>query len=343
MDIGRTLPPNVACETRLDALLALLTDGIAVLDGDGMIARWNDAAAAISGISASHALGANLATLVTAGLASLDGLAHDGTKHAALWTFAPQHRPVRAVLSGLRDGSGWVVSFAPQRHYDEIEQLKNELVGSISHELKTPLATIRAYVETMRNRRLTPEETHDYLDTVDEQAHRLGRAIDDLLLVSRVEAGQLLKRRETVALDTVIDAALDAIGFDHVEHPLHRETGGVSISGDPELLRDAFAHVLHNAAKFSGSGARVEVHAKLHDGHCIVAISDAGDGIAGEHIPYIFDRFYRVDRGLDAPRDGSGLGLFIASALVRAHGGTINVRSQPGSGSTFTLALPVRT
>jgi signal transduction histidine kinase len=355
MDIGRTLPADVtadlldelvASKARFDALLGVAADGIAHIDAGGTIARWNVAAEAISGIAAERALGSPVDAIVPGGWASIRAVPLDGLPHLVRWSFGAAGRaPVRAqVVAIVRTGGidGWLVSFAPQQRFDEIEQLKNELIGSISHELKTPLATIKAYVETLRDNRLTAETAREYLAVMGDQADRLARAIDDLLLVSRVEAGQLLKRRETVSLDAVLDAALASIAFDADAHPLQRETAGVMISGDPDLLRDALAQVIENAAKFSAAGQTIEVRGESREGRCLVAVADRGIGIADDHLPYIFDRFYRVDRALAATSDGSGLGLFIASALARAHGGTIDVRSEPGLGSTFTLSLPVR-
>jgi len=336
----------VASKARFDALLGFAADGIAHVDRAGAIARWNVAAEAISGVAAERALGSPLDAIVPEGWASIRSVPLDGLPHAVRWSFGPAGRaPVRAQVVAIVRASGvdgWLVSFAPQHRFDEIEQLKNELIGSISHELKTPLATIKAYVETLRDNSMSPEMTREYLDVMGAQADRLARAIDDLLLVSRVEAGQLLKRRETIPLDHVLDAALASIAFDAEAHPLHRDTAGVLISGDPDLLRDALAQVLENAAKFSPAGQIIDVRAESRDGRCVVSIADRGIGIADEHLPYIFDRFYRVDRALASASDGSGLGLFIASALARAHGGTIDVRSEPGRGSTFTLSLPVR-
>lgn len=353
MDIGRTLPPDVTDDlldeivgfkARLDALLAVASDGLIVLDADGTVARWNPAAEAITGVSADRAVGKRVHAIA-------EGVAlheHDleATPRAQTWTFGSAgSRPVRATVSTLgRDGrvDGWLVNFAPQRRYDEIEQLKNELVGSISHELKTPLATIKAYAQTLRDGPPSVAAMRESLDVIDEQTDRLGRAVDALLQVSRVDAGQLLKRRELVRLDDVLDAALLALSYDHASHPLVRETGDVTVSGDPDLLRDAFAQVIDNAAKFSESGREVRIRAELRQDRCLVDVIDRGIGIEDVHLPYIFDRFYRVDRALDAPVGGNGLGLFIASALVRAHGGSIEVRSEPGNGTTVTLALPVR-
>ncbi len=355
MDIGRTLPPDVATDlldelvaskARFDALLGVAADGIAHVDAVGTVARWNVAAETISGISAGRALGNRLDALVPGGWERLRAIPLDGMTHPVCWSFgasgrAPARAQVVAIVRGGR-ADGWLVSFAPQQRFDEIEQLKNELVGSISHELKTPLATIKAYAETLRDHTLSPEAAREYLVVMGEQADRLTRAINDLLLVSRVEAGQLLKRRETVALDAVLDAALAVIAFDVALHPLERRTTGVEISGDPDLLRDALAQVIENAAKFSEPGEIIEIRGEQREGRCVVSIADRGIGIADEHLPYIFNRFYRVDRALASASDGSGLGLFIASALARAHGGTIDVRSEPGLGSTFTLSLPVR-
>lgn len=141
------------------------------------------------------------------------------------------------------------------RRIDEIEQLKNELVSTVSHELKTPLATIKAYAATLRqNPELYAERRDEYLKIVEEQADRLSRLIEDLLLVTRVEAGQLLRRRATVRLDTVLREAIAEIHFDKDRHPITCETDSISISGDPDRLRDLFRNLVENAIKYSPNG-----------------------------------------------------------------------------------------
>jgi len=230
------------------------------------------------------------------------------------------------------------------RRIDEIEQLKNELVSTVSHELKTPLATIKAYAATLRqNPELYAEKRDEYLKIVEEQADRLSRLIEDLLLVTRVEAGQLLRRRATVKLDTVLREAIAEIHFDKELHPISCETGSVSVSGDPDRLRDLFRNLVENSIKYSPNGGAIAVRARSNNGSTQIEITDSGIGIAAEDLPYIFERFFRVESEITSTVGGSGLGLYIVSAIVRAHGGTIEARSEPGHGTTFSIVLPNKT
>ncbi|HEX5274663.1 MAG TPA: HAMP domain-containing sensor histidine kinase [Candidatus Rubrimentiphilum sp.] len=229
------------------------------------------------------------------------------------------------------------------RRIDEIEQLKNELVSTVSHELKTPLAAIKAYTATLRqNPGLFVEKREEYLRIIEEQADRLSRLIDDLLLVTRVEAGQLLRRRATVTLDAVLDEALAEIHFDTKRHPVIRETGGASVSGDPDRLRDLFRNLIENAIKYSPEGGTIAIRAHEEADATIVEVSDCGIGISDDDLPYVFERFYRADSEAVEAAGGSGLGLYIARAIVRAHGGKIVARSESGRGTTFTVSLHKR-
>ncbi len=357
MDIGSTLPSDVAGDllaelvgfkSRFDVLLRVSHEGTAHVDSNGVVARWNPAAERLTGIAESSAVGERLDDILLDGARSVLAT-ESGVRHTQLAFVSPSgHRlAVEAHVVAIRhhdDIDGWLLTFSDPGRYAEIEQLKSELVGSISHELKTPLATIKAFVDTLSRAdgRLEPELRRDYLATIGEQVERLGSSIDKMLMVSRVEAGQLLARRVSVPLDDILDGALAAARLDEAAHPVVRHTAGATISGDPDLLREAFAHVLDNAAKFSPSETSIVVTASSRDGSTIVEVADRGAGIAEENLPYVFDRFYRVDNGLAAPLDGTGLGLFIALALVRAHGGTITVRSELGHGTTFALSLPER-
>jgi PAS domain S-box-containing protein len=356
VDIGKALPTDVtrellaeliAFKARFDALIAVSHDGIAHVDDQGIVVRWNPAAERLTGIADASAIGRPLEALVLEG--ARDVFESSGEPQTARLAFASASGELRvhADVVPIRGGAeieGWLICFAaPQRH-DQIERLKSELVASVSHALKTPLSSIKAYVDTLRasDARITPEERADYLATVAEEADRLGAAIEKLLMVSRVEARQLLKRRAIVPLDEVLDAALARVRPDPATHPVLRETQGVRISGDPELLAETLSHVLDNAVKFSPAGGALAVRAHRSDQRCVIDVIDRGIGIASENLPYVFDRFYRVNADLAAPIEGAGLGLFIALALVRAHGGTIDIRSELGSGSTVTISIPER-
>ncbi|HVS45113.1 MAG TPA: PAS domain-containing sensor histidine kinase [Verrucomicrobiae bacterium] len=343
MDIGRALPPDVVLS---DALLLLCCDGVAVLESDGTVARWNQPAADFTGIGIADAVGKPARDLFDSADALLNVPA-DAQPHRRDATIGTGHtrRTVRATVLALGDVGridGWLVSFAPQRQHVEIEQLKSEFVGAISHELKTPLATIKAFAETLRNGGLSGERAAEYLVTIDEQTDRLARTIDDLLSVSRVDADQLLTRRVTVSVDTAVDRALEIVATSGSTPEVERNVAGAAVSGDPDLVAQALAYVIDNAVKFAAPASVVSVFAERRGDFCVISVRDRGIGIASEHLAYIFDRFYRVEQGLNSPVGGSGVGLFIARALVRAHGGSIEVISQPGRGSTFSLSFPVR-
>jgi signal transduction histidine kinase len=254
-------------------------------------------------------------------------------------------RAVRVPELALRrsdDADGWIVTF-PKPHVEEIEQLKNELVSTVSHELKTPLASIKAYTATLRqNPALYEAHREEFLGVVEQQADRLSRLVEDMLLVTRVESGHMLRRRVNVPVESVLDEALRELPHDPVLHPVERRIAGVELSGDPERLRDIFRNLLENAFKYSPDGGAVEVEARSEGDWTIVTIRDRGMGIEQADLPYIFDRFYRAESQQNAGIGGSGLGLYIVQALVRAHGGTIDARSEAGRGTEFTLRLPVR-
>ncbi|MBV8491065.1 MAG: HAMP domain-containing histidine kinase [Candidatus Eremiobacteraeota bacterium] len=351
MDFGRTPFADVA-ERRpsaipLDALLALSNDGFAFVDATAQVVTWSEGAAALSGIPTERALHADVRSLFIKGESIVsvpfDGIAREiriatdsgGNVH---WLHA-----IVVAVDVDATTHGWFCSFGPERRYREIEQLKNELVAAVSHELKTPIASIKAYATTLlENPEGTQEQRQEFLRVIEDQADRLARAVDDLLLASRVDAEQLLKRRVWISLDEAVSNALRALQFDEMAHPLVRHTKGVRVSGDPQLLHEILTALIDNARKFSSPGAPIGIEGEMHPHETVIRIRDAGIGIVDEHLEYIFERFYRVERELTASAGGTGLGLYIVKALVRAHGGTIEVTSRPEMGSTFTVYLPVR-
>lgn len=357
MDSSRTLPADLSREL-LDDLLAykalfegaagIIGDGLVQLDEQYRIVRFNAAAERMLGFSKLGVIGTRFEDL------------YHGSNHADPFSGGAAAQPVGLVLRDTRGEAvpvlartealkraetieGWLIAFAANRRVDEIEQLKNELVSTVSHELKTPLAAIKAYTATLRqNPSLYEAHREEFLAVVEQQADRLSRLVDDMLLVTRVETAQLLKRRTIVALDDVLERALGDLQYDPATHPIELCTAGISISGDPDRLRDIFRNLLENALKYSPAGGAVIVSAAQTAETTTVEVRDHGIGIPDEHLPYIFDRFYRVESSASAEAGGSGLGLYIVHALVRAHGGAIDVRSECGTGTSFFVRLPLR-
>lgn len=359
MDIGRTLPADLtgdllaevlSFKALYETLSKLVQDAVIEVDASTRVARWNLAAEALSGHAAQSAIGQTLRSILLENEAdAVLSVPQDGAPHEVRLTFAqPSGKRIeaRGHCVALKSGDsveGWLITCAASRRADEIEQLKNEFVSTVSHELRTPLAAIKAYSATLRsNPDLAAPERSEYLQIIEQQTDRLTRLVDDLLLVTRVEAGQMLKRRVRVRLDSILDRVLEELPFDRQAYTIERQSDDIWLSGDPDRLTDIFSHLIDNAVKYMPLGGAVTITAEAREGQTLVRIRDRGMGMENDHLPFIFDRFYRIESDATSAIGGSGLGLFLVHSLVRAHGGTIEVRSEPGGGSTFTVALPVR-
>lgn len=321
-----------------DALEHLISDAIGVLSAEGTVTAWSAAAASLTGITREDAVGRSLDELFARvdpplGFAAVP-------MPVTLLTNDERRRAIHGNALSLDEG--WFVSFGAQQRYDAIDQLKHEIIAAVSHELKTPIASIKAYATTLReNSGIAEADRAEYLSTIEQEADRLAHAVDQLLLAGRVDAEYMLTHRERLTAGALLDLALARLSASAAAR-VERATGDVALGGDPELLSIALAHLLDNALKFSGHETPVVVEAAASDGAVLVRVRDRGIGIATEHLPYIFERFYRSERSLTAPTGGYGLGLFVAREIARAHGGAIDVESAALSGSAFTLRIPER-
>jgi two-component system, OmpR family, phosphate regulon sensor histidine kinase PhoR len=329
---------HLRADLDFDAFARFVSDGLAYVGVEGLVSAWSSAAAAITGIQGADAVGRSLEEL----FARVDpGLGFAALPEPLqLWTNDEHRRLIRATVLSVDEG--WLISFGPQQRFAAIDQLKNEIVAAVSHELKTPIATIKAYATTMR---MSPEtlarEGGDYLTTIEEQADRLANAIEDMLRVGRVDPAHLLESRRNVTLDAVLDEVAVRLGPTAAAR-IERRGTDVALDCDTGLLADAIARVIENALKFSPDSAPVTVEASRGSDGVRIDVRDRGIGIGAEHIPYIFERFYRVEHNLTASTAGTGLGLAIVRDIVHAHGGRISVNSEPRDGTTVSMLLPDR-
>lgn len=328
---------HLRVDVDFDALADCISDGIAFVGAEGLVSAWSNGAAAITGIARIDAVGKSLDELF-ARIEPALGLAVI-PEPVELLRNDERRRLLHATMLSIDDG--WLISFGREARFAAIEQLKDEIVAAVSHELKTPIATIKAYATTMLANpdALAADDRHDFLSTIEEQADRLARAVEDLLLVGRVNAKHLLEKRASITLDRLVDATAQRLGPTAAQR-LERVSTAVTLSGDPDLLGNALLHLVDNALKFSPDSASVVIEGEDEGERVAVHVRDHGIGIGEEHLPYIFERFYRVERNLAAAAGGSGLGLTIAREIVQAHGGTLAVESTQHGGSTFTMVLP---
>jgi signal transduction histidine kinase len=231
------------------------------------------------------------------------------------------------------------------RRLQELDQMKSDFVAITSHELRTPLAAIRGFVNTLRRRldQLSPEEAQEFLAIVDTQTDRLIRLVEDLLVVSRIEAGKLTLRAEEVEIATLVEQVLRGIeGGDRVIVDRDPRTP-VTLLVDPQRLGQVLTNLLQNALKFSGLEPPVDLRiAPVGDEAISFTVTDQGPGIPEQERELIFERFHQMDAASTRRSEGAGLGLYITRQLVDAMGGGIELTSREGFGSTFAVTIPLR-
>ncbi|NEA97836.1 HAMP domain-containing sensor histidine kinase [Streptomyces sp. SID13726] len=227
----------------------------------------------------------------------------------------------------------------------EAEQRLRRFVADASHELRTPLMSVRGYADLFQYAAANaPEERDKHLARLRAEAARMGFLLDDLLLLARLDAAEVEAPLRPVEVDLVelVEHAADAFRASHPDHPLTVAPGpqALKLRLDPQRVRQVLDNLLTNAAMHTPPGTEVSAAVRIRDGRAQVRIADAGPGIPAADQERVFDRFYRVDKARSRDRGGSGLGLAVAVSLVRAHGGTIELTSEPGS-TEFTVSLPL--
>jgi signal transduction histidine kinase len=228
---------------------------------------------------------------------------------------------------------------------ESMERLRRDLVANVSHELKTPTSALRAHLENLLDG-VERADAHT-LQTMLAQTERLTRLVDQLLELSRLESGDVPMVREQLALRPLVERVLTEIEVvssrRDVEVSDRVPADLPAVYADAERVHQVLFNLLDNAVRFTPSGGRITITASRRNGAVDVAVADTGPGIAAEHLPRLFERFYRVDRARSRDEGGTGIGLAIARSVVEAHGGRIWAESEPGKGSTFTFELPVAT
>jgi signal transduction histidine kinase len=229
------------------------------------------------------------------------------------------------------------------RRLQELDQMKSDFVAITSHELRTPITAIRGFISTLlRNReRLAPDQIESFMMIIDRQSARLAQLVEDLLFVSKIEAGAIRLSIQQVDLGQFLRESVESIGPDaktRVEILDPPEDAPVAI--DPQRVAQILRNLLDNALKFSPPETPVTLQGWIDGDVVTFAVTDRGNGILPEDLSSIFDRFHQVGEVLTREREGAGLGLYITKRLVEAMEGSIEVRSEPGRGSTFTVLVP---
>jgi len=227
----------------------------------------------------------------------------------------------------------------------ELDQLRKGLMANVSHELRTPLASIKGFISTLLRTDVKwgEEEQRDFLETIDHETNRLIHLINDLLDMSRIEAGGLKLDKRDYQIAEVMDSISSSLASLTERHRL-------KVIAPPELppvfvdqmrIGQVLTNLVENAVKHSGEGGEITIEAQLAGEHINVSVTDRGEGIAPELLGRVFDRFYQAESIVTGKKSGTGLGLSICRGIIESHGGKIWAESQPGEGSKFSFSLPV--
>jgi two-component system OmpR family sensor kinase len=225
------------------------------------------------------------------------------------------------------------------------DALRRQMMADVSHELKTPLTAMRGHIETLRMPEiaLDAERRDRYFETIDRETRRLERIVKDLLDLARYEHGGVALQRRVFDIGRLFENVVGRHERDAqtkaVTIQVHVDPRTDQVVADPDRIEQAVENLVSNALRHTPRGGTIALGASQADGVAILSISDSGGGIAPEHLPHVFERFYKVDASRAAETTGSGLGLSITKAIVERHGGTIRVTSEPGR-TTFTILLP---
>jgi two-component system phosphate regulon sensor histidine kinase PhoR len=341
--------------TEQDAILASMTEGVLAVDNGGRVLTLNPAAARIFGMTGVPYQGRALTDVVRNPdlLRFVDRIDREGGPAETQLTLGSGARARHLRVGGTRLADrggrrlGTVVVLSDITRIRELENLRRDFVANVSHELKTPVTAIKGAADTLlEGAGDEPQARERFLAIIGRQSERLAALISDTLSLAHIEQqvdrGATARLREA-AVREVLVAAEAACETQALGRAVRVEVDcpeDLSAPMDPPLVEQAVINLLQNAIQYSPKGAAVTLHGVAKAGECVIEVIDRGPGIGPEHLPRLFERFYRVDPARSRELGGTGLGLAIVKHICLAHGGRATVESTLGLGSTFRIHLP---
>ena len=335
----------------LSAILAGMTEGVLVVRPDGRIRLTNQALRNSFGINEEAVGKTVLEAFRTVSLQELvSEVIQEGDVAARELTFlTPNERAYELSATRLQGSqgvlTGVIVVFHDITRMRQFENTRKEFVANVSHELRTPLSIIKGYVETLLDEQPPDEQTaRQFLQIVQRHSRRLEALIADLLSISALESQQARLNFEPVSIRLAAESVVDELARQAFERfvvvSLEIPEQLPAVRADAQRLHQVLFNLLDNAIKYTPSGGHVTIRADEKDGFIETTVADDGPGIAPEHLPHVFERFYRVDKARSRELGGTGLGLSIVKHIVQSHTGRVWAESQLEKGSTFYFTLP---
>ena len=327
----------------LSAVLNTMVDGVVVLDGERRAVLVNSAAEELLGLGPGQSLGRPFADIVRDAelLSIVSACVESRSPQQAETDLLQQRRLVRAVAIpiGRASGGNVLLTLHDLTQIRRVHTTRREFVTNVSHELRSPLASIKAIVETLESGALDERERAvEFLSRIGRDVDRMTLLVNDLLELSRLESGHTQVNLAPVDLGPIIDDAVQTVRRSTPVDVRARANGDLpAVLGEGHLVWRVLTNLLENAVKAAADGGSVTVTAAAEERSVVVSVSDTGAGIGREHLPHVFERFYKIDRSRSD--SGTGLGLAIVKHIVQAHGGEVDVESEEGVGTTFSFTL----
>ncbi|MAY97053.1 ATP-binding protein [uncultured Nocardioides sp.] len=336
----RTIPPYAqpVVPDGVGTVLSVLRSSAVVVDDSDEVLKASAPAYALGLVRGSKLVSADLADVVRK-------VRRDGQIRETELLMARPGVPSRYVTARVAPlGSRLVLALVEDRTREKrVEEVRRDFVANVSHELKTPVGAIRLLSDAMQDAADDPEAVRRFADRMFTESERLGKLVQQIIELSRLQADDPLDAPVAVHLDDVIATAVDTSRMDAENKNIQVMVGGTSdlqVFGNEQQVLAAVSNLVSNAVSYSENDSTVLVTTRVDEGSVDISVVDQGIGIPAEELDRIFERFYRVDPARHRSTGGTGLGLSIVKHVAATHGGEVRVWSAEGQGSTFTLTLP---
>ena len=338
---------------RLEAILRAMVEGVLVTDVSGRVTVANRAVRELLELDV-NPIGRTISEIIrNADLIEAVQQVSEGALCATMEirTLGGNPRTLQVEVAPMPQGgsrSGGVVTvFSDITERKRTEEMRRDFVANVSHELRTPLSAIKGAAETLLDGALdNPKFSRKFTETIQRHTKRLESLVLDLLDLARLESKDADTTLEEIQVQSLVQTSLAAVTdlatVRGVTLEQHISPGADKLRGDRRQLEQALINLMENGIKYTESGGKVTIRVSKDGPHSRLEITDTGIGITAEHLPRIFERFYRVDKNRSRELGGTGLGLAIVKHVAQAHGGRVEVKSFPGRGSTFVLIIPSR-
>ena len=335
-----------------DAMLSTMVEGVLAVDKNGKILHVNPALKELFNLPIDGGRGKHY----------LEVLRHSDVDHVlklVLEKQQPQSGEIQTFDQGRKtlqihaeplQQSGQFIGALLVMHditrLRELEKIRREFVANVSHELHTPLSSIKGFAETLQMGGLEDKKNRaDFVHSIEIQTDRMIKLVDDLLDLSRIESGQHKPQRSSLSLRTLALGVLNELqplaDRKKIKTQMLIEESFPSVLADADQMRQVFSNLLQNALKSTGDNGSVTIKASIENNQARILVEDTGPGIPAADLPRIFERFYRVDKARSRELGGTGLGLAIVRHIVEGHGGRVRVEGEAGEGATLVVELPV--